>query len=73
MIAADYDWRFDLAFLHQIIHRQAELRAFAIAEPADACGQSLKLDALAGEVDPAAQDAVVRKELKNKIICDVNV
>ena len=38
MIAANYDWGFDLALLHQVIHRQPELCALAVSEPADSCG-----------------------------------
>src|SRR5580693_8840439 len=73
MIAAYYDWCFDLALLHQIVHGKAKLRALSVPKPADACRQSLELDAPASEVNPAAQDAIVREEFENKIICDVNV
>src|SRR5580765_1209412 len=73
VIATDYDRRFDLALSYQLIHRKTELRALAISQPADASGQSLKLDALACEVDPAAQDAVFREEFEDEIVSDVNV
>ena len=54
VIAADHDGRFQLAVPHQPVHGQAELGALAVAQPADARGQSLKLDALAA---PAASSA----------------
>ena len=73
VIAADHDRRFDLAFLHQIVHRQAELGALAVAEPADARGQSLELDALAREIDPAAENAVLGEQLEDQFVGDVNV
>src|ERR1700683_2492448 len=47
MIAANHDRRFDLPLLHQIVYREAELRALAVSQPADTRRQSLKLDALA--------------------------
>jgi hypothetical protein len=48
-------WGFDLSLLHQVVHGQPELRALAVAQPADARRQSLELDALARQVDPAAR------------------
>ena len=36
MVAAHHDRRLELAALHQIVERQAELRALAVAQPADA-------------------------------------
>jgi hypothetical protein len=61
VIAPNHDRRFDLPFLHQIIHRQAELRPLAVSQPADARRQSLKLDALARQINPAAQDTILRE------------
>src|SRR5437667_9531543 len=45
-----------------------ELCAFAVSKPADACGQSLKFDSLARQINPAAQDAIIRKQLQNEVI-----
>src|SRR5438270_6726676 len=73
MVAPDHDWRLDLAFLDQIIHGQPELRALAIAQPADARRQSLELDALARQIDPAIEDAVLREKLQNKIVGHGNI
>src|ERR1051326_9060056 len=58
MVTPDHDWRLDFAFLDQIIHGQAELRALAMTQPADARRQSLELDSLARQIDPAVEDAV---------------
>ena len=44
------------------------LRALALAEPADARRQSLEVDALARERDPAAQMRVVGKELEHQLV-----
>src|SRR6185437_6525530 len=73
MIASHHDGSLQSSLLHHIIHGEAELRALAVAQPADARGQSLKLDPLAGEVDPATQDVVVGKEFEDKIVSGVNV
>src|SRR6266849_1886190 len=48
MIASDYGRSFDLFLFHQIVHRDAELAALTVSQPADTSRQSLELDALAG-------------------------
>src|ERR1700692_1331668 len=68
MIASDDDGRLDRAFFYKIIDCEAEPRALAIAEPADAGGQSLKLNALASEFNPSAQAAVLGEKLQHKIV-----
>src|SRR5437016_14539691 len=73
MIAPDHDRRLDLALLHEIVHRQPELRAFAMSKPADARRQSLELDALARQFNPAPQDSVLRKQLQHEIISHGNI
>ena len=52
---------------------ETELGSLAIAEPADSCRQTLELDAPAREIDPAAQDMVVRKHFQNQIVGDGDV
>ena len=59
MIAADDDRRLDLAFLHKIVDGQPKLRSLAVAQPADAGGQALELDALLRQIDPSTENAVV--------------
>jgi len=73
VIASDYDRAFELAFLNQVVHRQTELRALSIAEPANSCGQTLELDSLAGEADPAAKNVIVREHFQNQIVGDGDV
>src|SRR5260221_6403637 len=68
MVAANHNGRLELAFLDQIVHGQTELCALSIAQPADARRQTLKLDALARQVDPAAENAVLREKLQHQIV-----
>src|SRR5262249_4823874 len=73
MIAPNHDRRLQLAFLYQIVHGQAKLRPLAITQPADARRQSLKMYAFARQLDPAAQDAVLREQLEHQIVSDGDV
>ena len=52
---------------------QAEPRALAVAEPADARRQPLERDALAREVDPADQRLVVPEHLERGVVGDADV
>jgi len=65
MVATDHDRGFELPFLYQIVHRQPELRPLAIPQPADTRRQPLKLDSLSRQVNPAAQNAIVRKQFQH--------
>ncbi len=62
--------RFDFAGLHEMIDALAELGAFTIAEPADACRQALESYFLARQMDPAVQNLVVGEQFQNEIIGD---
>src|SRR4051812_9307857 len=73
MVATDHDRSLQLALLHQIVHGKPELRALSVAEPADAGGQTLKLDAFFRQIDPAAQDAILREHLEDQIISDHDI
>ena len=73
MVAADDNRRLDGAGAHQLVQLQAEPRAVALAEPADARRQSLKLHALAGQPDPAAQPRIVGEHLEYGPVGDANV
>jgi hypothetical protein len=64
MIASNHDGSLDRPFFHQIVNRQAEPRPLAISQPADASRQSLKLDALAGQFNPAPQAAILREKVQ---------
>jgi hypothetical protein len=53
VVAADHERRPDLAARDELVEREAEARALAVAQPADARGQALERDALARQLDPA--------------------
>src|SRR5208282_5340412 len=73
MIASHHDGSLDRAFFHKIVNRQSKPRTLAVPEPADASWQSLKLDALASQLNPAAQAAILRKKLEHEIVGDGDV
>src|SRR5258708_11114872 len=73
MIAPHHNGSFQLPLLHQIIDRQTELCALAVAQPADSRRQTLKLDPLAREINPATQNLILRKEFEYQVVGDVNV
>src|SRR5208282_2920388 len=73
VIASNNDGSLGRTLLHQIINRQPEARALAISQPADTRRQSLKLDALASQFNPAAQAAILGKKFEHKIVSDGNV
>jgi hypothetical protein len=54
---------FNSPVAHQAVDGQAEFGALAVAQPADARRQALKLNALARQREPARQRLVVREEL----------
>ena len=57
-----------LAARDEVVERDAESRALALAQPADARRQPLELDPLARERDPAPQVLVVRKQLEHQLV-----
>src|SRR5437588_2545185 len=73
VIAANYDRSLDPSFFHQIVHGQTESGALAITQPADSCRQSLELDPPACQIDPALQDAILRKQFQHQIVSPMNV
>src|ERR1019366_3117511 len=68
MIAPNHDRSLDRTFLHQVVDGEAKPRSLAISQPADARWESLELDALAGEFNPAAQAAILGKQFQNKSV-----
>src|SRR5207245_10009279 len=68
MIASNYNWRFDFTAFHQLVHRNAELGALAVTEPANPRGQSLKLNPFTGELHPARKRLVFRKKFERELI-----
>src|SRR5665647_1724424 len=73
MVAADHDRSGQLAARHEVVERHAELRAVALAEPADARGEPLKVHLLARERDPPRELRVVREELENQLVGAVEI
>src|SRR5262245_63439272 len=68
MIASDHDRRLHYAAADQIVYRQPEARALAVAEPEDTGGQPLERDALVREPDPAAERRVPREHLEREAV-----
>ena len=62
VIAADHDRRLELALRDHLVEREARLVALAQAEPADARGQPLELDAAARHLEPLREMLVLREE-----------
>src|SRR2546422_1779440 len=63
----------DLAPLHQLVQRTAELCPLPLAQPADARGQSLERHPLLREPDPAMQVLVLGEELEHQAISAMQV
>ncbi len=64
---------FDLAAPHQFVEGQPRLVALAIAQPADARGQPLEVDALARHAHPAGEGLVLREEAQDLLVGAVDV
>ena len=73
MVTADHDGRGDLALGHELVEEQPGLVALAVAQPADARGQALELHVLLRGVDPLVQVLVVREELLDRVVRDLDV
>jgi hypothetical protein len=59
VVAADHDRRLQFALRDHLVEGQAQPVAVAQADPADARGQALEVDAFARHVEPAVQVRVV--------------
>src|SRR5699024_8137128 len=57
----------------QVVEEHPGAVALAVAEPADAGGQALELDVLAGGVEPAMEVLVVREQLLQGPVGDCDV
>src|SRR5579864_3826615 len=73
MIAPNHDRCLQLSLLHHIVHREAKFRALAITKPANSRRQSLELDSLLRQLNPAPQNPVLWKKLQHKVIGQVNI
>src|SRR6185437_4178820 len=58
----------DLARRDQIIQCDTKARAISLAKPADPRGQSLEVNPLACELDPASEVLIVRKQIEHQTI-----
>src|SRR5688500_98991 len=63
MIAADRHRCFQITSFDEIVYRFAHLGAFAVAEPANARRQSLKVDAIARKLQPSVERAIFWNQL----------
>src|SRR4030095_1066703 len=68
VVATNHNWCTDLTAPDEFVHRHTKLGTSALAEPADACRQALKLNPLLGELHPTRQRSVPREELKGQTI-----
>jgi hypothetical protein len=73
MIATDRNRRLEIATLDEIVDRLAHLGTLTVTEPADARRQSLEVNAIARQTQPAIQRAIVRKHLEREIVGLANV
>src|SRR5215217_950843 len=73
MIAPDRDRRLEIAPLYEIVDRLAPLSPFTITEPANAGRQSLEVNTVTSQSQPAIQRAIVRKHLEGEIVSLANV
>jgi hypothetical protein len=73
VVASNHKRRFDNALSDQFIELKSSFIAFAITQPADACGQTLELDLLSGHSYPAMQRLILREELKNSLIGAIDI
>src|ERR1041385_3497202 len=68
VVAPDDDRRLHLLLRDEAVEEQPGLVALAVAEPADARGEALELDALLGHADPAVERGVVREKLEDRFV-----
>src|SRR5882724_473101 len=68
MIAADCDRGFEMRTFDEIVYCFTHLGAFPITKPTDARRQSLKMNAIACEPNPAVQRSIIRKEFESEIV-----
>ena len=73
MIASNRDRRLQVAAAHEFIDCFTHLSALAIAEPADAGWQTLELDSIARQAQPAIQSLVIGKQFQREIVRLANV
>src|SRR5438445_13846469 len=73
MIAADRNRRFQITTPDEFIDRLAHLRTFAVPEPSNARGQSLKVNPVARQTQPAIQSLIFWKKFQGQIVSLANL
>ena len=68
VIAADHDRGGQFARRHHLVELQPREMALAVAEPADARGQPLECDPLAGHLDPPGEVLVIGEEFEDRAV-----
>src|SRR5687768_15203533 len=68
MVTPYYYGSRDGAVGHQLVEAEARPVPLARSEPADASGEALEVNFLAGVRDPTLQTFVIRKELQDRIV-----
>src|SRR5205814_8951232 len=64
----DYHASFEFATPHQLVYGDAKLSTLAVAEPANTCWQSLKVNPVFRKLHPARQNRVFRKEFERQSV-----
>ena len=73
MITPDHDRCLELAAAHHLVKRQAQAVALPQADPADARGQALEMNALARRIQPLVQVRVIGDQLFDLSVGFINV
>src|SRR5256886_13291680 len=73
MVAPDHNGGFHDALAHQLVEGQPRFVALAVAQPADARGQPLETDFLAGQRDPTFQRSILREEFENSLVGAIDI
>jgi hypothetical protein len=73
VVAPDHDWRLHLAPGHHQVEPVPGSGPLAIAQPADPCRKTLKLHALARQLEPTVQMSVLGKQLHHRLVRAVDV
>jgi hypothetical protein len=73
VVSANHNRRLQLTARNEVVERKPELRALAIAEPADSRGQPLEAHAFLSQSNPSRQHFVLREHFEYKLIGAVDV
>src|SRR5581483_2514369 len=68
MVTPNHDRPTELPSGHQLVEAKAREVALAVAEPADAGREPLKLHLLARQADPARDVLLIAEQLQNRLV-----